>query len=78
MGIDAPTFDAPVKFMFEKKRFWEAHMVMRDREYYHVENLVHLDEIGRSTGFQIALFPIKWKGTTAAPVRAVAFVDEEV
>src|SRR3989442_1269773 len=35
MGIDAPGFDPPVPNMFERKKFWEAHMVMLEREYYH-------------------------------------------
>lgn len=76
MGIDAPTFDAPVKTMFERKRFWEAHRVMNDHEYYHLENMMDFDRIGRSHGFKLSLFPVKWKGTTAAPVRAVAIIEE--
>src|SRR5262249_14792965 len=36
MGIDAITFDPPVWAMFERKQFWEAHLVMREREYYHM------------------------------------------
>ena len=31
-GIDAPTFDPPVKKMFETKKFWESHRVMNERE----------------------------------------------
>jgi kynurenine formamidase len=26
-------------------------------------------------GFKVSVFPIKWQGTTAAPVRAVAIVE---
>lgn len=76
MGIDAITFDPPVWAMFERKQFWEAHRVMCDREYYHLENLNNLDKIGRPHGFKISAFPVKWAGTTAAPVRAVAIVDD--
>ncbi len=76
MGIDAVTFDPPVKSMFERKEFWHAHKVMLDREYYHIENLANLDGIPRPFGFKVAVFPIKWKGTTGAPVRAVAIVEE--
>lgn len=74
-GIDAPTFDRPVKSMFETKEFWPAHQVMREREYYHLENMVNFDALPGPTGFKVAVFPIKWKGTTAAPVRAVAIVE---
>lgn len=76
MGIDAITFDPPVWAMFERGQFWEAHRVMNDEPYWHLENLCNLDQIGRPHGFKLALFPVKWVGTTAAPVRAVAIVDE--
>jgi kynurenine formamidase len=76
MGCDAITFDPPVWAMFEKKQFWEAHRVMWDEEYWHLENLMNLDRIGRPHGFQLVVLPVKWVGTTAAPVRAVAVVDE--
>ena len=76
MGIDAITFDPPVWAMFEKKLFWEAHRVMWDEEYWHLENLMNLEQIGRPFGFQLCVLPVKWTGTTAAPVRAVAVIDE--
>ncbi len=76
MGIDAITFDPPVWAMFERKQFWEAHRVMMRREYYHLENMTNLDQIGRPYGFTLSVFPVKWVNTTAAPVRAVAIVDE--
>ena len=76
MGIDAITFDPPVWAMFEKQLFWEAHRVMWDEEYWHLENLMNLEQIGRPFGFQLVVLPVKWTGTTAAPVRAVAVIDE--
>jgi kynurenine formamidase len=76
MGIDAITFDPPVWAMFERKQFWEAHRVMNTHDYWHLENLTNLDRIGRAHGFKLSCFPIKWTGTTAAPVRAVAIVDD--
>jgi kynurenine formamidase len=76
MGCDAITFDPPVWAMFEKQLFWEAHRVMWDEEYWHLENLMNLEQIGRPHGFQLVVLPVKWVGTTAAPVRAVAIVDE--
>jgi kynurenine formamidase len=41
-----------------------------------LENLMNLEQIGRPYGFQLSVLPIKWVGTTAAPVRAVATMDE--
>jgi kynurenine formamidase len=76
MGCDAITFDPPVWAMFEKKKFWEAHRVMWDEEYWHLENLMNLEQIGRPHGFQLIVTPVKWVGTTAAPVRAVALVED--
>lgn len=76
MGCDAITYDPPVWAMFEKELFWEAHRVMWDEEYWHLENLMNLEQIGRSHGFQLYVMPVKWMGTTAAPVRAVAVIDE--
>ena len=76
MGCDAITFDPPVWAMFEKKKFWEAHRVMWDEEYWHLENLMNLEQIGRPHGFQLCVLPVKWVGTTAAPVRAVAIVED--
>ncbi|MFZ5634022.1 MAG: cyclase family protein [Bacillota bacterium] len=76
MGIDAPTFDPPVKTMFEIKKFWEAHRVMNEREYYHLENMANFDRIPRPHGFTVSVLPVRWKGTTGAPVRAVAIVEE--
>ena len=75
-GLDAITFDPPVWAMFEKKQFWEAHRVMWDEEYWHLENLMNLEQIGRPHGFQLCVLPVKWVGTTAAPVRAVAIVED--
>ena len=74
-GIDAITFDPPVWAMFERKKFWEAHRVMLEREYYHLENMSNLDQLP-PTGFKLCVFPVKWVNTTAAPVRAVAILDE--
>ena len=74
-GIDAVTFDPPVWAMFERKQFWEAHRVMLEREYYHLENMTNLDRLP-GHGFTLSVLPIKWVNTTAAPVRAVAIIEE--
>ncbi len=77
MGIDAITFDPPVWAMFERKQFWEAHRVMLERDWYHLENLTNLDQIPRPHGFKLSVFPVKWVNTTGAPVRAVAIIEED-
>lgn len=76
MGIDAVGFDPPVPAMFERQKFWEAHLVMLEREYYHLENLCNLHLIPAPYhSFTVSVLPIKWRGASAAPVRAVAIVD---
>src|SRR5882762_4764208 len=75
MGIDAVTFDPPVWAMFERKQFWEAHRVMLEREYYHLENMNNFHQLPPH-GFKLSLFPVKWVNTTAAPVRAVAIIED--
>ena len=75
MGCDAITFDPPVWAMFEQKHFWEAHLVMNETDYWHLENLMNLDQLPPH-GFKLSVFPIKWLGTTAAPVRAVAIMED--
>ena len=62
--------------MFERGKLWEAHRVMREREYYHIENLINLDRIPEPTGFIFSALPIKLRGATAAPVRAVAIIND--
>jgi kynurenine formamidase len=75
-GIDAITYDRPVKTMFEKKEFWPAHKVMIDREYYHLENMMNFEQLPRPTGFKLSVFPVKWVMSTASPVRAVAIFED--
>lgn len=76
MGIDAIGFDIPVARMFELGKFWESHRLMREVEYYHLENLTNLDAIPVPYGFEVAVLPIKYRGASASPVRAVAIVRE--
>jgi kynurenine formamidase len=77
MGIDAVGFDPPVPQMFARRKFWEAHLVMLEREYYHLENLCNLDQIPPPHhSFTVSVLPIKWRGASAAPVRAVAIIEE--
>ena len=74
-GIDAVTFDPPVWAMFERQQFWEAHRVMLEREYYHLENMTNLDKLPPH-GFTVSVLPIRWVNTTAAPVRAMAIIEQ--
>lgn len=76
MGIDAIGFDPPAEYMFKRHKYWEAHRVMREREYYHIENLVHLDSLPKPYGFTVSALPAYFRGATAAPIRAIAILEE--
>jgi hypothetical protein len=56
MGVDAVTFDPPVWAMMERKQFWESHRLMVDHDYWHLEKLTNLDQIGRSYGSRFRAF----------------------
>jgi len=82
MGIDAWGWDLPLPFMMQNAKetgnpelFWEAHLVGRRKEYWHMEQLVNLDALP-CRGFKIAVFPLKLVGASAAPARVVALLDE--
>jgi kynurenine formamidase len=63
--------------MQQTGRLWEAHRVMREREYYHLENMANFDQLPRPFGFKVAVFPVKIRGASASPVRAVAILEDE-
>ena len=81
MGIDAWGWDLPLPYLVKQAKktnnpdlFWEAHLVGRDKEYCHMEQLTNLDALPYS-GFKVAVFPLKIKGASAAPARVVAMLD---
>ncbi|MCH2201878.1 MAG: cyclase family protein [Fuerstiella sp.] len=81
MGIDQWGWDLPLPYLIRKARetnnselFWEAHLIGRQREYCHMEQLTNLDALPCS-GFKVAVFPLKIVGASAAPARVVAMID---
>jgi kynurenine formamidase len=81
MGIDQWGWDLPLRYMVQQAKksgnaelFWEGHLVGRDKEYCHLEQLTNLDALPYQ-GFKVALFPLKIKGASAAPARVVAILD---
>lgn len=82
MGIDAWGWDLPLPYLIEQAKktndpelFWNAHLVGRDKEYCHMEQLVNLDALPYS-GFKVAVFPLKIVGASGAPARVVAMMEE--
>ncbi|MBT1703732.1 cyclase family protein [Fulvivirgaceae bacterium PWU20] len=81
MGIDSWGWDLPLPYQIKKAKetsnpdlFWQAHLVGREKEYCHIEQLVNLDALPYS-GFKVAVFPLKIVGASAAPARVVAIME---
>lgn len=80
MGIDAWGWDAPLHFQAEEAKrseqpgvFWAAHQV--DLAYSQIERLCNLGSLP-GEGFQVACFPLRIEGGSAAPARVVAIVPD--
>jgi kynurenine formamidase len=81
MGIDAWGWDRPLHLQAadalerdEPGIFWEAHQA--DLPYCQIERLANLAALP-STAFDVACFPLRIVGASAAPARVVAFVPDE-
>ena len=79
MGIDAWGWDAPLHIQAKEALerdvpgvFWAAHQA--DLPYCQIERLVGLEALP-PTGFEVACFPLRIEGASAAPARVVALVD---
>jgi len=80
MGIDAWGWDGPLHLQAQEALerdepgvFWAAHQA--DLPYSQIERLVNLGALP-GTGFQVACFPLKIEGASAAPSRVVALVPD--
>jgi len=80
MGIDAWGWDAPLHMQAEQAKavgrqgiFWAAHQV--DLAYSQIERLFNLGSLP-DHGFQVACFPLRIEGGSAAPARVVGIVPE--
>lgn len=80
-GTDATGWDRPFPVMVndyktsgDKKHIWDAHFAYRDAEVYVVQQLVNLDKLP-ACHFKVGFFPLKLVGASAAPCRAVGFVE---
>ena len=55
---------------------FEVHHVCRDMGFTHVEGLVNMEKLIGKKRFKFIGFPLKIKGGTGSPIRAVAMLDE--
>jgi len=70
-GVEAVSPGRPGKHNFE------VHLVCRDMGFTHYEGLANLQKIVGKGRFRFIGFPLKIRGGTGSPVRAVAVLDEE-
>ena len=68
VGIDSPSIDLGTDFKFP------VHHIFAKKGMLIVENLANLEKI-KSSKFHLVVLPLKLKGATGSPVRAIAFVD---
>ena len=80
MGIDAWGWDRPLHLQAQEAQesgksgiFWSAHQA--DLPYCQIERLAGLGALP-PTGFEVACFPLRIVGASAAPARVVALVPE--
>ena len=55
---------------------FEVHHVCRDMGFTHVEGLINLEKLVGKGRFRFIGFPIKIRGGTGAPIRAVAWLED--
>lgn len=67
VGVDEVTIDVDTSF--------PAHHLVKELEYYHIENMANLDKIPRPR-FKFYGFPLKIVGASAGLMRAVAVVED--
>ncbi|MBV9786208.1 MAG: cyclase family protein [Acidisphaera sp.] len=68
-GVEGPSPGRPGRSNFE------VHHVCRDMGFTHMEGLVNLDQLVGRGRFRFIGFPLKIKGGTGSPIRAVAWLE---
>ncbi len=68
-GVEGPSTDRPNHAEFP------SHRACRDRGMTHVEWLCELEELIGKGVFQFQAIPLKFKGGSGSPVRAIAILD---
>lgn len=55
---------------------FEVHHVCRDMGFTHIEGLINLEKLIGKGRFRFIGFPLRIKGGTGSPIRAVAWIDD--
>jgi kynurenine formamidase len=70
-GVEAPSPGRPGENNFL------VHIVCREMGFTHIECLTNLDKLVGKGRFRFIGFPLKFRGGTGSPIRAVAVLDED-
>lgn len=81
LSSDSLAWDRPTSAMVkayqetgDPKHIWDGHYAVKDREAFIVQKIANLAALPVS-GFSVGFFPMNLHATSAAPCRAVAFVE---
>ena len=83
IGIDAWGIDRAFDVMLDdaragEGRFWESHLLGREKEYCQIERLANLEALPTPTGFTVAAFPCKLERASAGWARVVAIYEDSI
>jgi kynurenine formamidase len=67
-GVDASTID--------HAHNRATHMLLRELEFYHMENLANLEALPVNTPFTLICAPLPFVGATASPLRPIAVLKD--
>lgn len=73
VGIDAPSVDSSMEM---KKKNYPCHTVCKERHLLNIENMANLDQVAGKR-FILSALPLKIRGASGSPIRAVAIFEEE-
>jgi kynurenine formamidase len=83
LAIDAFGYDRPFSFQIpdlkagRKEGFMPCHHILgRQREYVHIEQITNLGQVPRPHGFKVACFPINIQQAGGGWARVVAIVED--
>lgn len=71
VGIDSPSIDSGSDPLFS------CHRILLSKDIFIVENLCNFDMLENKATFRLLLSPLKLKGATGSPVRALAMIEDK-
>ncbi len=72
VGIDQPSVDSSLEM---KRKNYPCHTVCKERHLLNIENMANLDKVAGKR-FILSVLPLKIKGASGSPIRAVAIFND--